>query len=262
VKKILIGVLVICATGFSYAAESKGTGLCVNVWGGYATVDMAEMNNLLDAFAIELKSEAESYGGISATPEVTKFSGALTGGLDLGYKITDSVLLGVRGGYLSCTQAKASVSATEGAYTGSIAAKADVSLIPVMAGGSVNVEVTKGISVGVNLYAGYGMLSSKLVKSYETNMPGMVLPANEETSMYSAGFVGDFSAGITLAVTEGISINVTGGYNLASFSEIKYSADDVANGIVKDTVVTGMDSLPLKINLSGIVGRAGIAFTF
>ena len=240
-KKMLLVVALLGVFVFSASA-----GFNANVFGGYTTVSMAKLNDLLK----NANDFYSSYPGVER--KLTKSTqGFLVGG-EFGFSPIPGLSIGPRVEFIGGMFAEFDVTDTATGYYSKV--KFTNYLLPIMGGATFMVALPQlPISVGGGVYLGYGIAggSEKMDVNYGT-------PSSVEVSTGGGTFVTDINLNADMdfgPITGGLIL----GYRIANVAEMRAIANNVSLGIKKGDLLTGSDGKALPFDYSGFV--AGLNFS-
>ena len=235
-KKMLLVVALLGVFVFSASA-----GFNANVFGGYTTVSMAKVNNLL-------RTISDVWGSPPAGVE-KKFTqltpGFLVGG-EFGFSPIPGLSIGPRVEYIGVLTAGVEMTqASTGFYQ-----KLEFTnyLLPIM-GGATFVVALPGlpISAGGGVYLGYGIAGG--TEKFSMNIG---TPVSHEMFYGGGAFVTDINLNANMnfgPASGGLLL----GYRIANVAEMKATVDNADAGVKKGDLMKGPDGKALAFDYSGLV---------
>jgi opacity protein-like surface antigen len=235
-RLIMAVVLTAAVASSSYAADrTKDRKWMIGIAGGYATVDMNDVN--------------KDYDVIADAGSVTKIDSGWMGALEGLYKVHPRLAVGPRVEYLVTNQGKLRV--------GGISEKEDLSLMPVLIGGRYALKSMReegntfcdrcGLNLG--LFVGWGFAWGQL-------------DAGQTIKYSGSDFAGDVMLGWQHRLSSNWVLGIDLGYRYVPVSEMKTSEDLPALGIRKDIPIVNAQGSKLKYDFSGLLATIGLGYRF
>ncbi len=248
-RNIIVVLLVVSIAAVAYCQKMN-----LNVWGGYATVSMADVNKQLDLIADSLEADG-------ASTSVSKLGSGLVFGVDAGYELSEGISLGPRVAYISCSQGNVTGETSSMGYNFTSKFTVDASLIPIMIGGSYTKEIAENLLLSGKLYLGYGLASVKVGVKIESNVPDFT-PTGYSIPYEGSGLVIDLCAAGEYKLAKNISLGLNLGYRMAKISEMKATKDVPEMDIKKGDVPKDAEDKAIPFDYSGVTAGLGINFKF
>jgi opacity protein-like surface antigen len=242
--RLIIAVMLILEITVASFAADRNCELMAKRWkialsGGYATVDMNDVNN-------DYSNSAASFGGGS----VTKIQNGWYGALEALFNVYPRLALGPRVEYLKTNQGQLSVPG--------FGQTEDLSIVPIMVGGRYSLKAMSdcaggsfcdncGLTLGLFLggSTAWGQLDSGQTIKYG-----------------GGGFAAEALLGWEHRVVDDLLLGLDVGYRYAPVTEMKTSQDYFDLGITKDTPIVDINGNTLKYDFSGLVLGVSVGYKF
>ena len=242
-RRILLAIVIAAATtAFGFCEESKYD---VSVWGGYATVDMSDVNNLVNTT-------------LGTTASVTKITNGFIFGAEGLYRIYDSIMVGPRIGYLITNQGKADISSVLAATTVNV----DSSLLPVLVGGTYMKDLSEKFSLGAGLFIGWAFAYATTELKVNSNFPSIVASSDNKVNYAGSGFASDIFVRGQYNATKSFGVSLDIGYRYAPIPEVKATGDVPGLGVSKNDKLTNINGSTVKVDFSGLLLAVGLHYRF
>lgn len=237
--RFIAAVLLMLGTAVAAFAADGPSCMCkwkLSVSGGYATVDMKDVNN--------------DYEALPGRGGVTKVANGWLGAAEGMYEVSSHIGLGLRVEYLKTNQGKYSFLTRE--------FKEDLSIVPVMVGARYRLKRMSdtfggsfcdncGLNLGLFIGASsaWGQISDGQTIKYQ-----------------GAGVAGDILLGWEHRLWHNWMVGIDLGYRYAPIDEMKTSEDYPVLGISKNATITDRNGNKLKYDFSGLIATIGVGYKF
>ena len=284
-KKLII-VLLLNIFLLSFSSYGFAEKININLWGGYASVSMNDVNKILDSDANTMKSIFDSFSG-SYNITLSKSTGVLLAGVDGGYKIFSNLSFGPRISYLS-SESSLKIDATSVIeltddqgnpieehilFSDKLDKYIKSSLISILIGGSYEQNILNSISISAGVYAGYGLANSIMsvnnentysiqMNSAQMNAVAAYQPPNFEIPYIGSGVIFDISIKGYYRIIKFLSVNLNLSYRIANIPEVKSTKDEIQNDTKKGDLLKDQNGNTVKLNFSGLTAGVGISYNY
>jgi hypothetical protein len=239
-----------CAAGYAQNKENdRNTAFNFSLWGGYATVNMTDVNNNLHA----ANNAAANIGSVTEINNGTALAAEGT------FVVSPGFSIGPRVEYLICNQGKLSLPSNLLLNTET---KEDLTLVPVMLGFRyVFVGLGTGFSLSAGAFAGWGFAYGKNTVNVSSGLLG--IGSTSDSYQYEGGApVGNALLGALIRLGSNVSLGIDAGYRYAPVTEMKASEDALALGVRNGSTINDIAGNKLKFDFSGMILNAGLHFAF
>ncbi len=259
----ILAVALALAVSGAQAEDAKK--VSVGLWGGWTTVGMGDVNDLVDSGEEAYKAGVESMGGDPDKVKATKVTSGFAFGLEGTYAVAaglgapgDSLGVGLRAGMLM--PGTAEVSYEEGDVK--VSQKIESSAIPVELGVRYSYPVSGQVTIDGGLFAGLGMVS--VTDKYDAEGIGDDVSVSDT---YSASVLAlEVLVGAGYKVTPEFTLGLDLGYRLLNAPKVKATADNEDTGVEKGDALTTInddgEEEDVKIDMSGLLVALRAAFSF
>ncbi len=193
---------------------------------------------------------------------VTKLNSGIAGMLDLDVILAPFFMVGARTGYIYCPPASVTHN-----FVFSQTTTINAALIPLEAGVIVNFGVpATAITLMAGAFGGYGFAAA----SYKDDFNLLGLTGSVTRPYRGQSYIGELIGAVNLKVSDGLSVNVNGGYRMAKITQMKLTTDVNYTGIPfvtypvgkKGDVLKDADNNDLAFDFSGFNIGVGLSLGF
>lgn len=247
ISLLLATLLAAGAASVAFAQEQEGhKKMSLDIWVGYTTVSMSDVNNNLDTIATGLGS-------------VTKMNNGFTVAGDFLFEVAPKLAIGPRVEYVYVSEGKID--------SPLIQFKENLYLIPVMIGGRYNFVESSTTIVSFGLFGGWGFGYGQS----QTTLP--IISSVETTTKFDgSAFAGEALIGAQFNLGHNVYFGLDAGYRLAKIPEMDVSSTSLSTsgggggggGLYAPSKAPVLDTSGNKLayDFSGAVINIGISFKF
>jgi hypothetical protein len=212
----------IAAVALLLAARPASALVDVSAFGGFTTFNMQDVNQQLSQYAGLLET---AYG--LHLEENTRITGGYYAGVDGLFTIMPGLKVGPRLEYLAANTAMLKMNLTD-------EARFDVAMLLAEAGVSTELPLSKGFSLQLGLWLGYGLAYSSISTAQAGYFPKVNNLSGQDP-------LGEVTAKIQYQVSRLISVGLDLGLRVANVRHMFYTADDLNSGIKSGDVLRSFD---------------------
>lgn len=251
--KILLTMLIV----INVTTVAYGQNLSLNLWGGFATVGMSDVNKSFDDMEKSFDAMASGW-----TKSITKFKSGIIFGIDGMYEISPEILIGPRIAYMIVTPAKfeAKLFRQDIQRYAIFEQKIDLSMLPLMLGGFYAKEISDGLVLGGKIFVGVGLGFGKSKVRVENMEAGQVI--SFEMPFSGSGFMAEVLAYPQYKIGKDILLGLNFGYRFATIPKMETTKDVPEIDVKKGDEVKDLAGKTIKFDYSGLTIGLGIKFNF